>query len=200
MMRLALLALILVTCTGSAFADSCQKRFADLLVNGNQKMGPVRLHITQEIIGGKTSLNYHHSDGDGNGMTEMIEPANDPWSLFLGNKMYVSTDKGNNWKYLSSYDAEKSRADTKSAMTKDVAKATQLSCGKEDFNGSPHEVVEGKYISSMVSGAEIYEKLWVDLKTGWIAQSYRHIRSSGFESKTTQVVELSPNLKLPDPE
>lgn len=199
-MRLYILALLLIICTGSAYADSCHSRFVELLVNGNQKVGPVRIHITQEIVGGKTSLNYHHSDGNGNGMTEMIEPAGDPWSLFLGDKMYVSNDKGNNWKYMNSYDAEKSRADTKSALTKDAAKATGISCGEEEFNGTAHEVVEGNYISTMVAGAAIYEKFWVDRQTGWIVKSDRHIKSGGFESNTTQVVELAPDLILPKPE
>ncbi len=133
LMRLFLFALIFVTCTGPANANSCKNRFVELLVNGNQKMGPVRIHITQEIVGGKTSLNYHHSDGDGNGMTEMIDPAGDPWSLFLGDKMYMSNDRGKNWKFLSSYDAEKSRADTKSALTKDAATADGISCGEEEL-------------------------------------------------------------------
>jgi len=199
-MRLFIFALIFVTCTGSAYANSCKNRFVELLVNGNQKMGPVRIHITQEIVGGKTSLNYHHSDGDGNGMTEMIEPAGDPWSLFLGDKMFMSNDRGKNWKFINSYDAEKSRADTKSAMTKDAAKADGLSCGEEDFNGTSHEAVEGNYISSAISGASIHEKFWVNRQTGFIVKSFRHIKSSGFESKTIQLIELAPNLVLPEPE
>ncbi len=200
LMRLFISTLIFVACTGSVYADSCQNRFTELLVSGNQNMGPVRIHITQELVGGKTSLNYHHSDGDGNGMTEMIEPTDDPWSLFLGDKMYMSNDKGKNWKYMNSYDAKKSRTDTKSTLTKDAAKATSVSCGEEKFNDTSHEVVEGKYVSTMVSGAAVSEKFWVSRKTGWIVKSHRHLKSGNFESYTTQVIELAPNLVLPRPE
>ncbi len=199
-MRFFLFALVFVTCTASANANACKDRFVELLVNGNQKMGPVRIHITQEIVGGKTSLNYHHSDGDGNGMTEMIDPAGDPWSLFLGDKMYMSNDKGKSWKFLSSFDAEKSRADTKSALTKDAATSDEIACGDEELNGTSHEVVEGKYVSSAVSGASIHQKFWVNRETGWIVKSFSHIKSGSFESNTTQVIELAPNLTLPKPE
>lgn len=199
-MRLSIFTLIFVSCTSSAHADICQNRFAELLVNGNQRMGPVRIHITQEIIGGKTSLNYHHSDGEGNGMTQMIDPAGDPWSLFLGDKMYRSDDEGTNWNYINSYDAKKSRVDVKLALKNDAASATGFSCSEDEFNGTSHEIVEGNYVSTMIAGAAIYDKFWVSLQTGWIVKSYRHIKSDSFESNTTQVIELAPKLILPKPE
>ena len=199
-MRRFILAMIFAASTGSAFADNCQERFSTLLVHGNHKMGPVRIHITQEIVGGKTSVNYHHSDGEGNGMTEMIEPASDPWSLFLGNKMYMSSDKGGNWKYINSYDAEKSRASTIAALTKDATIAVELTCGDEEIDGISHETVEGTYVSSMLSGAKIYNKYWVNKQTGWILKSYSHTKSGSFESKTTQVIEQVPSVELPKPE
>lgn len=196
-MRSFILTVIIVASAGSAFADTCLNRFSDLLVHGNHKMGPVRIHITQEIVGGKTSLNYHHSDGDGNGMTEMIEPATDPWSLFLGDKMYMSTDKGDNWKYINSYDAEKSRASTIAAMTSDAKTVSELLCGEDIIDGISHETVQGIYVSSMLSGAKIYNKYWVNKQTGWIFKSYSHTKSGNFESKTTQVIEQVSNVILP---
>lgn len=199
-MKPLMFAFIFVATTGSAFADPCHDRFTELLVNGNQEMGAVRIHITQEIVGGQTSVNYHHSDGEGNGMTEMLEPADSPWSLFLGDKMYMSTDKGENWKFINSFDAEKSRADMKSTLTNDAAAATGILCGEEEFDGTSHEVVEGTYASSMLDGAEIYNKYWVNKQTGWISKSYSHTKSTGFESKTTQVIESVSNLTLPKPE
>ncbi|PHR96778.1 MAG: hypothetical protein COA78_28330 [Blastopirellula sp.] len=199
-MKLLIFALLFVISIAPASADTCQDRFTELLVPGNQKMGPVRIHLTQEIVGGKTSINYHYSDGKISGMTEMIDPANDPWSLFLGDNMYRSNDKGKTWSFMNSYDSKKSLADTKKSITSDAAKASGVACGKEEYEGISHEVVEGNYISSMSNGAAIYEKLWVNPSTGWIVKSYRHIKSGGFESKTTQLIELFPNLTLPKPE
>lgn len=198
-MRLLIFPLLFVASIVPAFADPCHDRFTELLIGGNQKMGPVRLHITQEIVGGKTSLNYHHSDGEGNGMTEMIEPVDDPWSLFIGDNMYRSDDKGKSWSFINSYDAEKSLADMKVAMTKDAAEAMGVACSEEDLEGVAHEVVEGNYNSTMASGASIYQKYWVNPQTGWIVKSYGHTKSGGFESKTTQLIEPSPDLVLPKP-
>jgi len=55
-MRLLIFALLYILCVTPTFAESCQDRFAELLVSGNQEMGPVRLHLTQEVVGGNTSL------------------------------------------------------------------------------------------------------------------------------------------------
>lgn len=180
-------------------ADQCHDRFSDLLVNGNDYAGPVRLHITQEIVGARTTLNYHYSDGEGNGMTEMIDPVDDPWSLFVGDNMYMSTDKGNTWKFINSFDAEKNRENAKVALSNDLSSATDVKCGEEILDGTSYEIVEGNYIASAINGADIYEKLWVDPTSGWIAKSYRHMRSPAFESKTTQVVEAAPEFVLPTP-
>jgi hypothetical protein len=199
-MKLSAITLALITASSIANADSCLDRFAQLVVNGNPDIGPTRLHITQEIVGGQNSLNYFHSDGQGNGMTEMIDPVDSSWSLFLGDNMYVSQDKGQSWTFQSSFDAEKGRADAKAALAKDVETASDLSCGTQTLNDVDHEVVAGTYQSSAIAGAEIHETLWVNPGTGLIAQSYRHLKMSGFESKTTQVIELSPDLVLPQPE
>lgn len=199
-MKSILIALFIILPINAAFADACHDRFADLLINGSGQTGPVRLHITQEIVGGKTSTNYHHSDGEGNGMTEMIDPAGEPWSLFLGDKMYMSSDKGETWKFINSYDAKKSRADMKVTLTKDVSEATDVLCREEKINGVVHKVVEGKYNSSSMSGTAVHNIYWVNQHNGWIVKSYSHLKSSNFESKTTQVIEPAPELRLPEPE
>ncbi len=82
----------------------------------------------------------------------------------------------------------------------DAAKATAVVCGKEEYNGASHEVVEGTYQSSMISGAEFYQKYWINAQTGVIVKSFSHLKSTGFESKTTQLIEPYPDLKLPKPE
>ena len=199
-MKLPIFALSIVITATPAFANPCHDRFAELLVPGNQKTGPTRLHITQEIVGGQTSLNYHYSDGKGNGMTEMIDPADQPMSLFLDDNMYSSTDKGKSWSFMNSYDAKKSLADMKKNLTNDAAKATGVLCGREEYKGALHEVVEGNYKSTMVSGSQIYQKYWINEQTGLMVKSYSHLKGNGFESKTTQVIEPYPELKLPNPE
>ena len=73
-------------------------------------------------------------------------------------------------------------------MTNDAKTARDVRCAQETLNDTLKDEVAGTYDSSMVEGAEIYEKFWVNPETGLIAQSYRHVKSTGFETKTTQVV------------
>lgn len=200
-MKRLLGAFCLVLATSSTtMAGPCEDRFAELLVNGNADQGPVRIHITQEIVGGQTTKNYHYSDGKFNGMTEMIDPAEMPWSLFIGDKMYMSNDKGKTWSFMNSYDAEKGRADMKVALSKDGAEATDVVCGKEDADGVSFETVEGNYKSSMSGGAAIFQKYWVNTASGWIEKTFMHTKMSGFESKSTQVIEPYSDFVLPKPE
>ncbi len=200
MLIAAIIAAIITGSTSAVLADECHDRFSELLVNGSAQEGPLRLYITQEIVGGKTSLNYHHSDGNNNGMTEMIDPEGDPWSLFIGDNMYSSTDKGQSWKLINTWDAEKSRNDMKAALTKDSADAKDISCGQDEIDGKQHDVIKGTYTSSMTGGATIAQTYWVDPSTGWLAKSYSHYQSEHFESKTTQVVQPATLMELPSPE
>ena len=48
--------LLLLTASAGT-AGECEDRFSELLINGNPDQGPVRIHITQEIVGG------HEIDG-----------------------------------------------------------------------------------------------------------------------------------------
>lgn len=114
--------------------------------------------------------------------------------------MYMSHDKGATWGFVTDFDGEKGRADHKQAMTRDVKTARNVSCVQETLNDTLKDVVAGTYDSSVIAGAEIYEKFWVNSETGFIAQSFRHVKRTGFETKTTQVVTLNPDFVLPEPE
>ena len=75
-----------------------------------------------------------------------------------------------------------------------------MTCSQDQLNNANNDVVEGTYTSTMLAGAEVYEKFWIDQETGFITQSYRHVKSVGFETKTTQVVTLNPDFVMPKPE
>ncbi len=190
---------ILIAATTAASAGPCEERFSQLLLTGNVGQGPVRILINQEIVGGAKTVNYHYGDGNNNGMTEMVDPVDMPWSLFLGDKMYSSSDKGKSWSFVNSYDAEKARAEMQAALTSDAAEATGVLCGEESVDGVNYEVVEGSYKSSMSAGAGISQKYWINKNSGWITKTFMHIKMTGFESMSTQVIEPWPDLVLPEP-
>ena len=199
-MKLPYACLALLVYGQFAVAETCHERFSALLINGNEGFGPTRMHITQEIVGNNTSITYHYDQGDGNGMGEAVEPPTNPWTLFYNDKMYMSHDKGATWSFVTDFDSAKGRADNKAALRKDMQTARDLKCDTDALDGIEHDVLEGRYTSSVIAGAEIFEKLWVSQDTGMIKQSYRHVTSTGFETKTTQIVSLYPELVLPDPE
>ncbi|WP_439140850.1 hypothetical protein [Planktotalea sp.] len=199
-MKHTFLSFALICFATGAHAQTCEDHFAKLLINGNQDFGPTQMHITQEIVGVRTSITQHNDTGNGNGMSKAIDPESDPWTLFANDKMYMSHDKGATWGFVTDFDGEKGRADHKQAMTRDAKTARDVSCAKETSNDTLKDVVAGTYDSSVIEGAEIYEKFWVNPETGFIAQSYRYVKSTGFETKTTQVVTLNPDFVLPKPE
>ena len=88
-----LAAIILVTGAQSALAESCRDSFVRLMTERTTKE-PTKVLVTQEIQGGAKTVNWNYQDGKGNWRTEMVEPANAPWSMGLNDVLYTSADKG----------------------------------------------------------------------------------------------------------
>ena len=192
--------LIFAACPQPAAAESCEEKFARLEIDGNGEGTPVRITITQEGPDGKVTKNYHYSDANGDGMSEMIDPADMPWSLFIGNDMYMSNDKGKSWSHMNSWDKEKSNADRKAAMHQDMAAATAITCGTEALDGTEYDTVEGSYKSSMLQGGKIWSKFWVSQDDGTIVRKDGISYSAGGEYKSSQIIEPWPDFVLPKPE
>ncbi|WP_155983445.1 hypothetical protein [Nitratireductor aquibiodomus] len=180
------------------FAEDCRDRFTRLLIHGNGD-GPVKIHVTQEIVGGPTTTNYFHQTEAGHWMTEMIEPENSPWVLTYDNVMYTSQDKGKTWTELRALDTRNNQADAKDGLREDAKTAKNVVCGKETLEDAVHDTVEADY-SSQRGTTEIHAKFWVDQKSGYIAKTFYHMKNDGFESMTTQLIEPAPDLLLPVPE
>ena len=144
----------------SVLAETCEEKFVRLLVDGNPDFGPMRLHIFSEIKGVQKSEGYHYSKGDGSidSMSTTIEPENTPWSLFLGMKMWMSTDKGKSWNFVRELDAQSDPKAVKEALRKDAGTAANVACGEEEIDGVAHEMVEGDYNSSGLQGAVAHQK------------------------------------------
>ena len=186
----------------SVLAETCEEKFVRLLVDGNPDFGPMRLHIFSEIKGVQKSEGYHYSKGDGSidSMSTTIEPENTPWSLFLGMKMWMSTDKGKSWNFVRELDAQSDPKAVKEALRKDAGTAANVACGEEEIDGVAHEMVEGDYNSSGLQGAVAHQKYWVNPESGLIAKTFTATNANGMESEFTQFIEPWPELVLPNPE
>ncbi|MFZ1813063.1 MAG: hypothetical protein WBO55_05290 [Rhizobiaceae bacterium] len=196
---LSLTSLAALATLAPAIAETCEEKFARLEVDGNSSNTPVRLTITTQTPGGQITKNYHYSDEDHNGMTEMIDPVDMAWSLFIGNDMYVSNDKGKSWTHMNTWDKEKSTADRKAQTRADMATASGITCGEEELDGTKFDTVEGAYKSTMLQGANRWVKFWVSQSDGEIVRTDDVTDSAAGQYKSTQLIEPWPDFELPKP-
>lgn len=196
-MKRAIAALLLIAFTQPLHAESCKEKFARLLSDVSSK-GPVRIHLTQSIKGGMTSTNYNYQTGDGDWMTEMIDPKNMQWSLVRNNVLYSSSDQGKTWKKIRVMDDAMSNDDVKKVQEEAASTATNEKCGSEELDGVMHETVEADY-SNLKYKTEHHQKYWVDPKSGWITKTTMETKQGAFESSVIQIIEKAPDLSLPSP-
>jgi len=180
-------------------AESCQEKFAQLLIHGNGPH-PVTTRITSEPKGGKVSKNDFFFKTTGHWMTVMTEPANQPITLAYKNNMYTSSDKGKSWKKIREMDSEKNRLDNIRNQQANAKTIKNAACGEEMFDGVMHDTVEADFDTVQQYKSSNHYKYWVNRETGWIPKVTFNSKSSGYESFTTQLVEKTPDLQLPTPE
>ncbi|KPB01806.1 hypothetical protein [Ahrensia marina] len=181
------------------YADDCRDRFTRLLIHGNGDE-PVKIHVTQEIVGGQTSTNYFYQSEPGHWMTEMLVPKSQPWVLTHDNVMYSSQDKGESWTELRMLDSGNNQANAKDGLREDAKTANNAVCGEDTLDGVVHDTVEADYLSQRGAVTEVHAKYWVDRESGYITKTFYHMKNNGFESMTTQLIERAPDLILPVPE
>ena len=179
-----------------ASAETCRDRFVRLLVGGNGD-GAVKSHVTQEIKGAPASQNWFYQQAPGHWMTEMIEPAGQPWVLTHADVMYTSADHGESWTKLRALDSDPDAATAQ--MEANAQTAKNEVCGNEELDGVMFDTVEADYVSMQGFKSENHHKYWVHPETGFIAKAVYHLKSEGFESTTTQLIEAAPDLTLPTP-
>lgn len=197
--KIALVTSLLSLLPALAHADSCLDRFKMLLVKGNGD-GAVKIHVTQEIVGGMTSTNYFYQSEPGHWMSEMIKPASMQWTLAYDDVMYSSADKGKSWTKVREMDSAANAKAAKEQMQANLQTARDASCGEEELDGVMHETVAGTYSASGSFKTENHHKYWVNSDTGSIAKAFYHMKADNFESKTTQMIEAAPDLDLPKPQ
>ena len=182
-----------------SLAEPCKEKFAQLLIQGNGEH-PVTIRITSEPKGGKVSKNDFFFKTTGHWMTVMTDPANQPITLAYNNKMYTSSDEGKSWKKVRDMDSEKNRLDNIKNQEANAKTIKNAACGEEMLDGILHDTVEADFDTVQQYKSSNHYKYWVNRETGWITKATYDTKSSGYESFTTQLLEKTPDLKLPMPE
>ena len=190
--------LLILTTANAAANATCEQKFVRLLTDQSKK-GPVKIFIIQEIKGGPASRNWHYNTGDGNWMTEMVEPANMQWTLMRDNVMYTSSNKGKSWQKLRAFDSSASMADVHKQQIENAKTAKNAKCGTDTLNGVAHETVEAEYEAVKYKTSH-RAKYWINPADGWITKHTMTTKQAGFESFTTQMIERAPGLEIPSPQ
>lgn len=196
-MRRAIITILALGCAGPALAETCEETFVRVFTDRAPK-GPIKIHITQQMKGAKPTRNINYQTGTGDWMTEMVDPANMPWTLVTGDVMYVSSDKGQSWKKLRAVDTAQNTQGMLDDMKAAANAARNVTCGQEEVDGVAYTTVQADYALPKLK-SEHTDKFWINAETGWLAKSETLTRMSGIEVTATQVIEKAPGLTLPTP-
>ncbi len=85
-------------------------------------------------------------------------------------------------------------------MKEQAATAANAVCGEEEPDRVMQETVEADYRMQGNFEANIHDKLWVNLDTGYVPRLETNMKSAGFESFVVQEIQPAPDLVIPTPE
>ena len=181
-----------------AVADACLDRFVKILTDVSEK-GPVKIHVTQQYKGAPATEGVHLGLSGDHWMTQMLKPANAPWSLGYKNVLYTSTDKGKTWRKVRAMPMPTPEERLK-ALKKSAKTARNAKCGTETLDDATYDTVEGDYTFSGGMKIEYHHKYWLNPETGLIRKAVYTFRSRAISGHITQLIEKAPGLTLPTPE
>ncbi len=184
--------------TQPAAADACLERFVRILTDVSEK-GPVKIRVTQQYKGAPATENVHYGLSSAHWMTQMVKPANAPWSLGYRGALYTSSNKGKTWKKVRALPTPTPEERLK-ALMKNARTARNARCGTEMLDGAPHDTVEGDYTFQGNMKIEYHHKYWITPETGFIRKAVYSFRARAISGHITQLIEKAPGLALPTPE
>jgi hypothetical protein len=197
-LRLITILCLSMTGASTAQADACLDRFKSILINGNGDE-PVKIHAIQAIKGAPETTNNFYMRGPDHWMTEMLDPAGQPWVLAYNNVMYTSADQGKSWTKLREMDSAQNKDAALEARKENAETAKNAACGQEELDGVTYDTVEADYRVVQALKTDNHNKYWLDTESGYIAKAIYHVKADNFESTITQTMEPAPDLTLPMP-
>ena len=189
--------IILLAGIQSTLADECKDQFIRLMTDRTTKE-PTKVLLTQQIKGGAKTVNWNYQDGKGNWLTQMVVPANVPWSLGLDDALYTSADKGQTWSKVRDMSSENEAHQT--SLDERAATVENAQCADAELDGVMHRTVEADYKMLGSFEADIHDKFWVNSETGYVPRLETKMKSTVFESFIIQELEPAPDLVMPTPE
>lgn len=177
-------------------ADTCREDFIRLMSDRTTKE-PTKILLTQQIKGGAKTVNWNYQDGKGNWLTEMVDPANAQWSMGLNDVLYTSTDKGKTWTKVR--DMGNQNAAHQKSLDERAATVENASCTEAELDGVVHRIVEADYKMLGSFEADIHDKFWVNIETGYVPRLETTMKNTAFESFVVQELQPAPDLVMPNP-
>lgn len=192
-------AFLLLASTSPGLADDCADRIARFVI-GSVDAKPAEGHIISEIKGQPTTENDFVTASWKHYLYRPTVPAGGPWLLTYEGTTYQSSDQGESWKKLYSFDMDETRAAGIKTVSEQASTIRNATCGEEALDGTVHDTLEADMTNISSMTFEIHSKYWVNRDTGFVAKAVTKMTADGFESLTTQTWKLAEGLTLPIPE
>lgn len=193
-MRLALCLLLAAT---PAAADDCVDRIAAIVTDRSVDQ-PVEARIVTETKGQPTITNDFLIAEPGHTMFRPVDPAGMPWTLTVAGTMYNSTDGGESWTAVHSFDPDAQAAAEEAALAAQAETIANAVCDSEEVDGTTYDRLSAEM--KMQGGFDVASTWWVDPATGFVARTESRMTGNGFDSFVTQEWQPAPGLTLPVPE
>lgn len=199
MRKAIVVAALLAGASHGALADACADKFVRVLT-GFQDMKPTRARIVSQMKGQPATENDFLSVSADHYMAKPTKPKG-PWVLTYDGAMYQSSDAGQTWQKLRSFDKDKQKAASRKSVQAQAATVRNAVCGEAMLDGVKHETLEADTTNPAPATFEIHTKYWVDRGNGdFVTRADTTMKTSAYEIVTSQTWQRADGLTLPKPE
>lgn len=198
MMWMLIAAAAFVGTPAKAAAETCDKQVAGMLLQASER-APAQGMMRTETKGQDPMTSEFLYQTPDHYLYKPVDPADTPWTLTHDGAMYQSSDKGQTWNRIHTFDPEQSKAQAAVSLESQIATIRDAVCGTEELDGLQYNVMEATMTSKGSYTFDIRSKYWVD-DGGFVVQATSLMTGEGFESFVTQTWIRPEIMDLPIPE